>query len=60
MSEPIATGQSDYYATIAGSRLPEAVRIAREIVNNEMVSPDVRAIAASVIRRHGLPVKLDS
>jgi hypothetical protein len=46
-------------STIA-NRLPEAMRIAREILNNPDVSPGVRAIAASVIRRHGLPLKLDS
>ena len=45
---------------VAASRLPEAMRIAREIANNPQVSASVREIAAAVIRRHGLAVKLDS
>jgi hypothetical protein len=59
MSESIAA-MPMIRTPILASRLPEAMRIAREIVSNPLVSPDVRAIAASVIRRHGLPLKLDS
>ncbi len=44
----------------AAARLPEAIKIAREIMNNPDVSESVRAIAASVLRRHGFPLKLDS
>jgi hypothetical protein len=52
--------QQAYISPSTASRLPEAMRIAREIMNNPAVSPAVRAIAASVIRRNGLPLKLDS
>jgi hypothetical protein len=56
----MAIEQQRYCAPTAASRLPEAMRVAREILNNPHVSPAVKAIAASLIRRHGLPLKLDS
>jgi hypothetical protein len=59
MSESTAVA-SAHCAPSLEARLPEAMRIARAIVSNPFVSQDVRAIAASVIRRHGFPLKLDS
>ncbi len=60
MSESMFAVPQRYTRMNPAARLPEAMRIAREILNNPHVSPDVRAIAASVIRQHGLPLKLDS
>jgi hypothetical protein len=60
MSESMAAFPPSYNAPSCASRVPEAMRVAREILANPNVSPDVKAIAASVIRRHGLPLKLDS
>ncbi len=60
MSESIAALQQQPIRTVAPERLPEALRIAREILANPDVSPYVRDIAASVIRRHGTPLDLDS
>ncbi len=60
MSDSMGGAQQAYISPSTASRLPEAMRIAREIMNNPAVSPAVRAIAASVIRRNGLPLKLDS
>jgi len=59
MSESTAALQQQPIPSIAPERLPEALRIAREILANPDVSPYVRDIAASVIRRHGLPMDLD-
>ncbi len=60
MPKTVAVAQQRYRPRSNAARLPEAMRIAREILNNPHVSQDVRAIAASVLRRHGLPVTLDS